>query len=782
MAWFYGTNPRDINWCPALDWDGNIYIGTNDGGTGISILYSFAPDGTVRWADSINCTYLTDPVVDSAGHVIVGSSNGYIFVFNTDGDSLTSVYLGGSVNSPILGAGGNIYVGTKDSMFYAVGCAIIAPVDSVIDSSWAALDSRPPTVTINCPADTYISGENVHISWSIADSFWSGDPCSVTVHFCDRDTIFTISDTSCTLTIPLDAAECDSAYFVIAAKDSFGNWGYDTCMFYVTPPCSVWIDSVWFSEETECNDSNIVQICYHLSSTCPDSSFDVTIRISPDSGTTWVNVGEEWFSTLTDTDGDLGTVDTGLHCFHWIMNEDTVAEGRNWMLGIRVVYFLDTFRIVDSVDISSSPDYGRGLAYGDGYYWVYNYTTGKIYKTPCLDSCSPIDSVYLGTTNCDMSYKDGWIYTALSSTHPNTLIKLNFETEARETIFVGGSSWNMQGVQVIDSFIYTGGDMPPSGNYLLIRFKDTVWTSEAETLTNLPTDTCSMTEGLTYATGYLWGCNNFGRILQIDPSTGSIIHCYPVPNVGYGAEGLCWDGNYIWYHNNSTRKIYKIVIWDTTYSNIVYRNPLDSRPPAVNMACYADSLVHRGDTVHLEWTVTDSFWINQPCSLHIYGVHCTFDTTMLVADTFYNWVVPSAAIACDTLWFVVAARDSFCNWGYDSCAVIPACSPGHAELLCGPCGTFTSCGGQIVQWRIQDIDGIPIDFSRVYLTALITHTDSTTDTIYITGESDTLLFEPLGGDSSNVIITLQNLLLNDADSVQILLDSVFNIAGCKIIY
>ena len=102
--------------------------------------------------------------------------------------------------------------------------------------------------------------------------------------------------------------------------------------------CTAWVDSVWFSEETLPNDSNIVEICYSLESNCPDSAFEISVSISADSGTTWVSAGEGWFSTLMDTAGALGTVSPGTHCFKWLMGEDITSEQSNWLIRA-TVYF-----------------------------------------------------------------------------------------------------------------------------------------------------------------------------------------------------------------------------------------------------------------------------------------------------------------------------------------------------------------------------------------------------------------------------------------------------------
>ena len=95
------------------------------------------------------------------------------------------------------------------------------------------------------------------------------------------------------------------------------------------------IDSVWFWEETECNDSNIVTICYEISGTAPG----VTVVASPDSGITRVAIGCAWFTTLFDTAGDLGTciTDTTPHCFDWLISEGLPnIETRDWMFELSI--------------------------------------------------------------------------------------------------------------------------------------------------------------------------------------------------------------------------------------------------------------------------------------------------------------------------------------------------------------------------------------------------------------------------------------------------------------
>ncbi len=451
------------------------------------------------------------------------------------------------------------------------------------------------------------------------------------------------------------------------------------------------VDSVWFWEETECDEQNIVHICYTLSG----HTSDISGQMSADSGATWVEVGTEWFTTLLDTTGDLGEdivpTSPDSHCFDWVMSEDMPdSEGYNWMVEISEFVLLDTFFILDSMDIGSRPDYGRGLGFNEGYYWIYDYNREYVYRTPCID-CSPTDSFHIGRHNCDIDFADGWIYYAGGD--PIVVRRLDTTTGVVENIATmpyHGSG--VQGVIVVGDNLLMGLYDDDSNNmYILsVDLLAPLPASSWDTLITAPLDSCHAMEGLAFAYGYLWGSNNWGRIVQIDLRTLEYIGCYPVPNIGSGAEGLCWDGSYLWYHNNATQKLYKIIINDTTVDRKVAIGPLDSRPPSLDLTCSPDTLFG-GDTLLAHWNITDLFYINQPGSLYLSA--CEMETTFAITDTIFMQTVP--AIDCSSCTLIVAARDSFCNWGYDTCQFVIR-SP--VELLfnleadslgCLPDGSFT---------------------------------------------------------------------------------------------
>lgn len=123
------------------------------------------------------------------------------------------------------------------------------------------------------------------------------------------------------------------------------EFSFDTCE---TDTNSI-IDSVWFSEETDCNDSNIVEICYIVS-----GSTYIQIQISSDSGEIWLDFGTDWFSTFFDTAGDIGYVDSGLHCFYWVMSTDYPGvESDDW--SVRIINTSEISQFYSSLD-SREPD------------------------------------------------------------------------------------------------------------------------------------------------------------------------------------------------------------------------------------------------------------------------------------------------------------------------------------------------------------------------------------------------------------------------------------------
>ncbi len=94
---------------------------------------------------------------------------------------------------------------------------------------------------------------------------------------------------------------------------------------------NVLLTGLEFSEETYCDNRNMVQICYSIYSI--DSTFlDVSVKFSIDGGLTWTIPP----LTVSDAEGDIGiNVAPGEHCFYWSLSTDVPGiEGREFLARI----------------------------------------------------------------------------------------------------------------------------------------------------------------------------------------------------------------------------------------------------------------------------------------------------------------------------------------------------------------------------------------------------------------------------------------------------------------
>ncbi|MBN1755051.1 IgGFc-binding protein [bacterium] len=528
------------------------------------------------------------------------------------------------------------------------------------------LDSRPPVVDLICPDDILRGGDTVYFEWSAEDEFLSEYPYELTLNYCGFEDTISWLDNGFSWVVP--NLYCEEAWFQVSARDLFCNWGYAICFFEIRPVSVIpTIDSVWFWEETECNDSNWVYICYLLSG----DTADINIGISADSGESWRGPGEEWFVSLEDTVGDYGLgIPPGVHCFRWLLSDDLPGqEGYRWLVQGGLEAYLDTFEIIDSFSLGLRSSYGLGLGYGEDRFWIYDPTEGYVYVSECpvYSVCEAEDSFFIGTGyNCDIDYADGYIYfcTNRSATlADDSLKRMDVYTRYIELLYVFSGAQDIEGVALTgDQLFASQCGRSVSTLWRLYALDLTILpATEIDTFISEPFGDCNTLEGLAYANGYLWGSNNNGRIAQIDLRDSAIVGCYPVPNVGMGAEGLCWNGEYLWYQNNATRNIYQINLTDFTASSFTASEALDSRSPEVELVC-ADTLTAL-DTVTFSWDVDELFGIDSPGSLFI--DYCGYSETYFPEENSIDWVVPE--LACDSVFLRVAIRDSFCNWGDGRC-------------------------------------------------------------------------------------------------------------------
>lgn len=111
VIWYFYTDSY-IYCSPALDQEGNIFIGSNDG-----YMYAIYPNGTLKWRyyaggqKGIGAA----PTIADDGTIYFGSTSGYLYALNPNGTERWNVHtgwIGGS--SPSISDSGMIYVGDQD--------------------------------------------------------------------------------------------------------------------------------------------------------------------------------------------------------------------------------------------------------------------------------------------------------------------------------------------------------------------------------------------------------------------------------------------------------------------------------------------------------------------------------------------------------------------------------------------------------------------------------------------------------------------------------------------
>jgi len=133
----------------------------------------------------------------------------------------------------------------------------------VVDSAYDAivegpLDSKPPEIIYDTPFDI-VAGDTALFSFSIEDSFYSGDSSMVYIEYCSIMDSFKIAGTTFKWFLQPDT--CDSIRMTVVTRDSFCNIGSDTNYFSVTPciPETAWVVCAPCDDYSAC-DSQVVEI------------------------------------------------------------------------------------------------------------------------------------------------------------------------------------------------------------------------------------------------------------------------------------------------------------------------------------------------------------------------------------------------------------------------------------------------------------------------------------------------------------------------------------------
>jgi outer membrane protein assembly factor BamB len=94
----------------AIDASNNLYVGTSDG-----YLFSFDTAGNTRWSYNVGGEIISSPAITSDGKICFGADDGYFYMLNSDSTLFRRTLIGTSISaSPVIGTDGAIYITTDD--------------------------------------------------------------------------------------------------------------------------------------------------------------------------------------------------------------------------------------------------------------------------------------------------------------------------------------------------------------------------------------------------------------------------------------------------------------------------------------------------------------------------------------------------------------------------------------------------------------------------------------------------------------------------------------------
>ena len=535
---------------------------------------------------------------------------------------------------------------------------------------------------------------------------------------------------------------------------------------------TLFIDTTNFYEEINCDRRNIVTICYELGFHGIDSIMSVSVEISSDSGITWtVRIDSIW-----DFDGDLGdSVTPGIHCFYWEMGFDMPnIESRNCLIKVTTQFYsLEGIYICDQVNdriVRINDMTGAGWQEyrvpGGAPDGIYVDKDNRIYFTLAgmnllyrIDDMSGTGLVSFGglpprfmVNPQDIDF-DSLNRIYIADWRNDRIVRFNDMSGTGWVTYDGGGIYNdIDGIAIDDSqHIYFSDEL----NHRIGRIIDMSGSGLILYGTpgsgiggfSFPYDIDIDSKGRIYIAD--WGNN---RIVRINDMTGSgwvDLHSFgPITLSTPSYIDIGPDGK-IYLTDSGNDRIIRIndmtgsgwVTFGTSGSGIgqfrgpvgidahyvcstlVITNlaPLDSRPPRVSISC-PETTIYFDDTVIISWHVEDLFWKSDSCSIKINV--CGRETSFIVADTTFEFIMPESSL-CDSAVFIVAARDSFCNWGYDTCILrfIPEEPTGYIAISFG--------------------DTISHPCRNVVVPLLVDSADCNIDNLVITFNVDTEVVHPL---------------------------------------
>lgn len=123
--------------------DGTIYVGgasvDHPDRPGKAWFYAFNPDGTVKWqiTERLGAVY-TAPAIDDKGTLYFGSTDGFLFSYDAQGNKQWTFSTGGPIaSSPAIGKDGTIYFGSNDNRYEYTNKGLTPPPGTQWGKLWA---------------------------------------------------------------------------------------------------------------------------------------------------------------------------------------------------------------------------------------------------------------------------------------------------------------------------------------------------------------------------------------------------------------------------------------------------------------------------------------------------------------------------------------------------------------------------------------------------------------------------------------------------------------------
>lgn len=193
--WEYATVGATYGAGPVVGADGTVYVGTEDAdGT----LYALAPDGKLRWKQTLGKAVKAAPAVTDDGMVYALSDAGVLYAFSHDkGTKQWSQTLEGSAAAVAVNADGTVYAATSAGVwaFTADGNSVWKADEALKvterGGSIAIAGSRLYVTLKGKAGLAAINASNGHVMWKYAttegDCYHPVAKADGTVYFCEKN-------------------------------------------------------------------------------------------------------------------------------------------------------------------------------------------------------------------------------------------------------------------------------------------------------------------------------------------------------------------------------------------------------------------------------------------------------------------------------------------------------------------------------------------------------------------------------------------------------------------